>query len=170
MSVRSIQIYPADLATFDENWIFGHTKLPFWTHVALKRDMMWCEILRSSLFSAHCTSFMWRLPLLRRGGQHINICRYTYIYGGVSISAQFCSCTDSVPISYNLPPLPSPVCSSDISFVRMGGNLNSRPGWQLGYIKNVEPLLGMKYKRSLFYITPAQSKHFVKASISKALF
>ena len=34
MSVWSIQIFPANLATFKENLIFGRPKRPFWTPVA----------------------------------------------------------------------------------------------------------------------------------------
>ena len=49
MSVRQISIYPANLASFEESWIFGHLKRPFWTPVASTRDMMCIEILRPSL-------------------------------------------------------------------------------------------------------------------------
>ena len=57
MSARSIPIYPANLVTSEESWIFGHPKRPFWTPVAPKRDMMWYEVLRPSFFLAHCKSF-----------------------------------------------------------------------------------------------------------------
>ena len=40
MSVRSISIFPANLATFKENEIFGYPKRPFWMTVAPKYDMM----------------------------------------------------------------------------------------------------------------------------------
>ena len=40
MSVRSIPIFPAHLATFEESWIFGHPKRPFWTPAAPKCDMI----------------------------------------------------------------------------------------------------------------------------------
>ena len=40
MSVRSISIYPDNLATFQESLIFGRPKRPFWTPAAPKRDMM----------------------------------------------------------------------------------------------------------------------------------
>ena len=67
VSVRSISIYLSNLATVDENWIFGRLKRPFWTPVKPKREMMWYEILRPSIFSAHCASLISRWPLLRRG-------------------------------------------------------------------------------------------------------
>ena len=49
MSARSIQIYPANFATFEESLIFGRTKRPFWTAVAAKRNM-WYEISHQSFF------------------------------------------------------------------------------------------------------------------------
>ena len=36
---------PANLTTFEESWIFGRPKRPFWTAAAPKPDMMWYEIL-----------------------------------------------------------------------------------------------------------------------------
>ena len=40
LSVRSIPIYPANLATFEENRIFERPNRPFWTPAAPKRNMM----------------------------------------------------------------------------------------------------------------------------------
>ena len=42
MSVRSIPIYPAYLATFEGSCIFWRPKRPFWIPVATKRDMKFC--------------------------------------------------------------------------------------------------------------------------------
>ena len=67
ISVRSFPIYHANLVTFVKNWTFGRPKCPFWTSVARKRDMKWDKILRPSLFSAHCPTFMLRWSLLRGG-------------------------------------------------------------------------------------------------------
>ena len=39
MSARSIPIYPTNLATFEENLIFGRPKRPFWTPMAPKHDI-----------------------------------------------------------------------------------------------------------------------------------
>ena len=50
MSVSSIPIYPAYFITHRKSWIFWRPKCPFWTPAALKRDMMWYEILRPSFF------------------------------------------------------------------------------------------------------------------------
>ena len=50
MSVRSNPIFQANLATSEENWIFGRPKRPFWMPIMPKRDMMWYEIFRTSLF------------------------------------------------------------------------------------------------------------------------
>ena len=44
MSVRWIPIYAVNLDNFEESWIFGYLKRPFWTPVAPKRDMMWYDI------------------------------------------------------------------------------------------------------------------------------
>ena len=55
------------LTTFEEDLIFRQQKRPFCTPVAPKRDMMWYNILRPSLSSAHCASFMLRWSLLRGG-------------------------------------------------------------------------------------------------------
>ena len=54
MIVRSIAIYPVDLATFEDSWIFERQKPPFWTAVAPKRDMMWYEILQAALLNLAC--------------------------------------------------------------------------------------------------------------------
>ena len=78
MSVRSIPIFPANVATFEWNWIFG-LKLNFWV-IALKRDMMWHEILRLSLVSAHCVTFMSRWPLLRAGLHLLSISNISILY------------------------------------------------------------------------------------------
>ena len=40
MSVRSIPIYPANLATFEEKKIFGQGKYRFWSPAAPKREIM----------------------------------------------------------------------------------------------------------------------------------
>ena len=64
MSTRSIPIYPVNLATFEENWIFGHPERPFWAPMAPKRDVMCYEILYPSFFLAHCASLISRWPLL----------------------------------------------------------------------------------------------------------
>ena len=48
----------------------------FWTPTAPKRDMVWYEILRPSIFSAHCASFMSRWPLLRGWGRGLHIRRW----------------------------------------------------------------------------------------------
>ena len=53
---------------------FGAQNAPFWTPAAPKRDMMWHEILRPSLFLAHSASFRSRWSLLKEG------------WGGVCIS------------------------------------------------------------------------------------
>ena len=39
MSVKLIPIYPENLVTFEENWIFGCPKRLFWTPIASKRDI-----------------------------------------------------------------------------------------------------------------------------------
>ena len=36
---QSIPIYPANLATFENSWIFERPKCPFWTATAPRRDM-----------------------------------------------------------------------------------------------------------------------------------
>ena len=75
MIVRLIPVYPANLATYEESWIFGRPKRAFWTPVAPKRDVIRYEILHPSFFSAHCASLMPRGPLLRgEGGLHILSC------------------------------------------------------------------------------------------------
>ena len=38
MNVRSLPIYPANLATFEEGYIFVRPKCPFWMSVTPKRD------------------------------------------------------------------------------------------------------------------------------------
>ena len=50
MSVRWILIYPANLATFEESWIFRRAKRLFWTPVAPKCDMKFTPI---TFFYAH---------------------------------------------------------------------------------------------------------------------
>ena len=68
MSARTISIYPAYWATFEESWILG---APFkWP----KRDMMWYEIWRPSFFLPHYPTFMSRWPLLRVGGSVCLFC------------------------------------------------------------------------------------------------
>ena len=74
MSVRSILIYPANLAIFEQNRIFGRPKGLSWTSVEPKRDVMGYEILRPSFSLAHCAPFMSRWPLLRGGGLHNHSC------------------------------------------------------------------------------------------------
>ena len=52
---------------------------------------------------------------------------------------QFCSFTGLVPINGIQKPSshpPPPLCSFEMSFLRMGGNLNSRPGRQLSYVRH----------------------------------
>ena len=72
INVRTIPICPANLVIFKESWIFGCPKWPFWTPAVPNRDMMWYEILRPSLFSEYCASFMSIWPLLSgEGGLHI---------------------------------------------------------------------------------------------------
>ena len=65
MSARTIPIYPRNLATFEESWILG-SRLGA---CAPKRDMMWYENLRPSLFSAHWAYLMPRWPILTEGGE-----------------------------------------------------------------------------------------------------
>ena len=50
LSARSIPIYNANFATFEESWNFRCTKRPFLTAVAAKHDMIWYEISRPSFF------------------------------------------------------------------------------------------------------------------------
>ena len=71
MSVRSIPIYPANLATFEESWIFGRPKQHLLDARGTQTRLMWYQILRSSFCLAHCASFMSRWSLLRGGGLHI---------------------------------------------------------------------------------------------------
>ena len=68
MSASSILFYTVNLATFIESLIFGRLKCPFWTAVALKRDMVWWKILHPFFLLAHRASFMSRWPLLRKWG------------------------------------------------------------------------------------------------------
>ena len=65
MSAMSIPFYPANLATFEERWTFGHQKRPFWTAAALKRDMIWYEILRPQILAVQKISLI-KLRLLER--------------------------------------------------------------------------------------------------------
>ena len=75
MSARSIPIYPVNLATFEESYIFG---APFGRCDIPKHDVIY-EILRSTFFLTHCESFISRSkrcrdllwPFLRGGGLHI---------------------------------------------------------------------------------------------------
>ena len=70
---------------FGESWIFERPKRPFWTPVAPKPEVMWNEILRTSLFLAYCASFMSRWPLLR-GCLHILNCDRAFkVYNFVAL-------------------------------------------------------------------------------------
>ena len=64
MSVRLLPIYPANLATFEESWIFGRSEAHF--EQPPKRDMIWYEILRPSFFFTlrifYVTMATWQKP------------------------------------------------------------------------------------------------------------
>ena len=45
MSTRSIPIYPANLATFEESWILGRPKRPFWMATAPKREWNFMSVI-----------------------------------------------------------------------------------------------------------------------------
>ena len=49
MSAKSIPIYPANLATFEESWIFGAQNAPF-ERPKRQTHMMWYKILSPSFF------------------------------------------------------------------------------------------------------------------------
>ena len=84
VSVRSIPNYAANLATYEENWIFERPKRPIWTHAHSAQTRY--EISRPYLFSAYCASFISKWPLLKRGeggSRHIlswETAMYVYIY------------------------------------------------------------------------------------------
>ena len=70
MSVRLNPIYPANLTIFEEIWIFGRPKRPFWTPAAPKRDMMWYEILQPIISSLirHIPAFLVMLWMFKKVG------------------------------------------------------------------------------------------------------
>ena len=72
MTVRSILIYPASLATYEESWISGHPKCPFCMPVAPKRDLMWYEILGPSFLSSLRTFYV-KMAISEGGGVCISL-------------------------------------------------------------------------------------------------
>ena len=74
MSVRSNPIYPANLATFEEGWIFGFPKLPFLDDrgARTRYDVIW----KFTTINFFCSSWIFYFKMAtseagRGGGLHI---------------------------------------------------------------------------------------------------
>ena len=66
--IRSIRIFPANLAIIENKLSFCASFWTYWTHITLIRDMMCYDFFSKYLFSAHSASFMTRCSLLRGMG------------------------------------------------------------------------------------------------------
>ena len=68
MQKKNVRWIPCKFGHFWRKFNFWTSKRPFWTPVAPKRDVMWHKVLRPSLLSPDCASFMSRWPLQRGRG------------------------------------------------------------------------------------------------------
>ena len=91
MSAKLIQIYPANLATFEESTIFGASFRRVWAPMAPKRDMMLYEIVRPSLFSAQRIFYVKRATSEgggKGGGLHVLTWNRTQIFNMIYVKVR----------------------------------------------------------------------------------